>query len=216
MAINDLYHVQLIQTVLGKPDEELITNYFYNGVTIATTAISLAESFRDLDMLPNINAVQSHNIQNKSIKVFNLFSLTDFAEVEASGEGAQAGEMLPVFCGLSFSKKLDTRGVRPGRVNIPGVPEAVTNLGIITDATYISGVNTLIGVMVDDINKDADEIYDPVVIKRIKEEIEDDDGPTGRYSYRLPANLGEANFGHVMAILWKRQVAHAVQRGNGR
>lgn len=216
MAINDLYHVQLIQTVLGVAGEDIITNYFYNGVTLACSAPSLAAAFVEGDMLANINAVQSHNMQNKSVKVTNLFSLTDFAEVTAEGEGAQAGEMLPVFCGLTFTKKLDTRGVRPGRLNIPGVPEAVTNLGIVTDATFISGVNTLIGVMVDDINVDADEIYDPVVIKRIKYTLPAEGDKPERDVYRLPNSAEEADFGHIQAILWRRQVAHAVTRGNGR
>lgn len=216
MAINDLYHVQLFQRVLGRT-EPLVTNWFYNGVTLACTAESLANGFQQADgMLESINAIQSHNIQNESLKVLNLFSLTDFIEVNLDGEGAIGGEMLPEYCGISFTKKLDTRGVRPGRVNVMGVPEAVTNINIISDAGYIGFCDALATAMADDINIDVDEIYDPVVIKRIPYTLPATDRLPERTAYRLPTGSGEADFGHITAVLWSAKTSHVITRGNGR
>jgi len=215
MAINDLYHVQVIQTD-ENTNEDVITNWFYNGVALASAAESLYNGFTEAGgMLDLINAIQSRVLNNKLVRVLNLFSLTDFFEDAPGGQGALADDnMLPLFNGVSITKKVDTRGVRAGRVNIPGIIEAAQTAGLINDANYITDINALVNAMSADINIDADEIYDPVVIKRIKYTVPDSD--PARDAYRLPATSGEADYGHVTVAVANLRVAHMVSRGNGR
>lgn len=216
MAINDLYHVIFEQRVLGTT-EPILTNWFYQGVALACTAESLAGAFTaEGGMVDLINAVQAPAMQNVGLKVLNLFSLTDFYEQDVPGGGTVAGDMLPVFNNIVLVKKLDTRGVRPGRVSIPGVIEALQSAGVISDAGYISEINNLIEAMVEDITVDVDEIYDPVVIKRVPYTLPATETLPERTAYRLPTSAEEANFGHVNAVLFNRRVSHVVSRGNGR
>lgn len=215
MAIGDLFHLQLIQNEYLK-SEKLITNWFFAAVDILGNSQGLFEGFtKDNGMLELINAVQAANINNQSIKIVNLFSLTDFYEEAIEGTGAVASEMLPPFCGVSFTKKLDTRGVRPGRVNIPGVPEGWQVAGVISDTPGITALNALKNAMDNDVVEPLGAVFDPVVIKRIPYVL-DAGEPTERTAYRLPANAGEANYGHVVSALVNLRVAHINTRGNGR
>lgn len=216
MAINDLYHVILEQRQAGTI-EPLLTNWFYNGVALASAAESLFNGFTETDgMLDKINAVQTPDMQNVSLKVINLFSLTDFFEDAIAGAGTGGGAMLPPHDCITIIKKLDTRGVRPGRVSIPGIAEVWSNGGIVTDPDYITLVGGLMTAIAADVDLDADEIYDPVVIKRIKYHPLVEGVPAAHWAYRLPTSSGEADFGHVMACLWNRKISHVISRGNGR
>lgn len=212
MAINDVYQVTLNQ--LHTPTNERVTTvWFFNQVEILGGAAALFTAFTASGGIMDLmNDLQSTQIANESCKVSNLFSLTDFYEGALAGSGIYETEMLPLFCALNFSLKVDTRGVRPGSKRVPGIPNSAETDGLITLSTYVTAINALKAAMVADVGGGGTGVFDPIVVKRIYEPATEDK----KAYYRLPQGAEELNFGHITAALVNMQVSHQVSRGNGR
>lgn len=200
MAIGDLFQLTLNQHLTGTTIPH-VTNWTFAAVDVLGNAQGLFEGFtKEGGMLELINAVQSVSIINDSIRVINLFSLTDFYEADVEGTGSNAGsDILPMNCAIGFSLKLDTRGVRPGRKSISGIPEGAAVSGLITASDYIEDINALRAAMSEDVVEPLGAVFDPVVVKRIKYTV--GTGDDAHDAYRLPANAGEANYGHINSAL---------------
>lgn len=215
MAIGDLYELTFVQAD-SETLEPIITKWYYAAVDVLGNAQGLFEGWtKDNSLLERINNLQCQTVLNQSIRIINLFSLTDFYENTVEGEGLIASaESLPIHDVVNFTLKLDTRGVRPGSKRLSGIPESVQRQNLIRDGAYITDLNILANLMPDDVVEPLGAVFDPVVVKRIKYTV--GEGEEAHDAYRLPANAGEANYGHINAALVNLKVSHQVSRGNGR
>lgn len=216
MAVGDIYKVK-VTTKYTPTQEAFVNDFYYTATEVGGSAANLYDAFIDTDgMLDLLMFLMSGAFFVDSVEVENLFSLTDFyvGAPSVTGGGGTV-DSLPVHNAMSFTKKLDTKGVRPGGWRIAGLWEAVVSNGIISDSGYITGITAFRIAAANDIIGEGGINYDPIVVKRIAytvDEGEDDE----RQGYRLPANAGEANFGHITAVLVNLRVSHQVSRGNGR
>lgn len=216
MAIGDIYEATFVQNyTLG--GEETMNKFYFRAATAEATAQVLYDGMLETDsIVERINAIQGDNMKNNRLRVVNLFSLTDFYEDEVAGQGDGAAQMLPPHSAVNFTLKLNTRGVRPGSKRISGILEAAQENGFITDSSTIGALNSIATwlsgggwslIAMDD--------FEPVVVKRVPYTI-DGGLPTEREAARLPTNVGELNYGVVVAALVNLRVSHQVSRGNGR
>lgn len=215
MAINDLYKVK-VTTKYQPTQEPFINDFYYVGLDVGASAANLYDAFIDEDgVLETLMFLMSGAFEVDSVEVENLFSLTDFfVGAPAIVGGGGTVDSLPVHNAISFTKKVDTKGVRPGGWRVAGLWEAVVANGIITDSGYIAGITAFRLAASNDVIGAGDIAYDPIVVKRIKYTV--GEGDDAHDSYRLPATSGEANYGHITAVLVNLKVSHQVSRGNGR
>lgn len=207
MAVNDLYMATLHQTY-GAGGKACDTVWSYRAVDPFCTAEGLAENITEGDgILKLANDMQSSVIKNVSIRVVNLFSLVDFADIPLTGAGLGSADSAARFNALKYTLKLNTRGINPGRKSFRGVPDGVQEAGVITNATFLAQAELLRIEMGRTLGIALAGQYEPVVIGRIKMS-PDADHP--EEWYRLPASEGEANWGKVTAVLFNPRVGHQV------
>lgn len=173
-------------------------DFFYLVTDAGGTAEACYEAFiEDAAIMEAINAIQTDHVQNDFIRVLNLFSLTDFYEASVEGTGEYAVNTMPADDAINFTLKLNTRGVRPGHKRFSGLPVTYGNVGLVTDATYITKLNTLRTALHAPIGVDLTPMFTPVVVKRIVVPATEDHG---KY-YRLPNTVEELNYGTVVSVL---------------
>lgn len=213
MAINDVYELTHVQRHVAT-GELIQSKWYYNGVDLGASAEVLFDGWVAADgMLEAINLLQCDELENVTIRVINLFSLTDFYEDVPPATTFRAGEdCLPIHTALNISLKIDTRGVSPGSKRISGIPESAQVNGAIALGGYITEINALLALIPLNVGSGGVGEFDPIVVKRIRE----GNGTTVPYSYSLPTNVGETNFGHVVAAVANFRLSHQVSRGNGR
>jgi len=213
MAIGDILELTFNQrwAITGEP---MMVRLYYAIVDILGNANGLFNAWTAEDgIMELMNATQPDVVQNGSIRVVNLFSLTDFYEADVDGTGIVGGDALPPYCGTHYTLKLDTRGVRNGGICVPGIAEGSQVYGTITGSTPLAVVEALRLAFSEDVIEAGAGVYDPVVVKRVRLE-PDEEHPKVRY--RLPETTEELNYGHVNSALVNLKVAHRVTRGNGR
>lgn len=206
MALDDLFMIVHNQTYVGR---KLQNVYFYEAADPSLTAVDMGQAF-ELEVVPAILAVQGLVVKHVDLNVTNLGNLGDNSTEVLNYEG-QFGDVdcLPAFNAINYTLKPSNRVVRPGSKRICGVPESVQAYGIITDATYITALNALRVILGDPIINGG-EIFNPVVIKRVKEAVEDTD-PV-EYTYRLPT-IGETPvYSSISACLLNLNVSSQVSR----
>lgn len=211
MAINDLYQITVVQkqTATGEKFSNVFT---FRAVDATCSAAGLVEAMTNTgSVVDKMLAWQATAVSCDSLRVINLFSLTDFYEGSLVGSGLGAGEMLPAHNAVGYTLKLNTRGVSPGSKRFVGLSELAQVAGIITDATVLTALEALRVKLAQTITGDVSDNYEPVVVKRILME-PDEDHPAPWY--RLPANVGEANWGKVVSAVLNVRVRHQISRGN--
>lgn len=215
MAANDIYQVTVYER-FGTGGEKVSTNYWYLAEDTNGSALNLYNVFTDTDkILDGLLDLQGGQFQVDSVKVINLFSLTDFYEGQPGGSGTGGSvDELPIFNAINFTKKINTRGIRPGSLRVPGIWEAVQARGVISDSGYLTLVNSFRVALGNQLIGDADATYTPVVVGRIKYTV--GTGEDAHDAYRLPENQGEANYGVVTTVLVNTRISHQTSRGNGR
>lgn len=217
MAINEIYMAQLKQT-WGANGEPLLMNFFYRAKDANGTAQALHAAVGDASqVLGKVNALQSQHVKNVSIRVINLFSLTDFYEDGINGAGAVSGNAIPAQDTYSFSLKLNTRGVSPGRKSISGIPVDWIANGSVTNSTGIAAMAAMATQLAADITGgDPDAVFEPVVVKRIKTLVAATETRPAYYKYNLPTSIEDLDYGKVVAAITKTGVGSMDTRQNGR
>ena len=206
MALDDLYVLDLKQMFEGQD----IHNIFSYQRTDEGSAIDLNDAFVE-DMLPLINDMQHEDIINVSLNTINLGNLGDNGFLVLTGAGVLTGsDMLPLHDAVNFTLKPTNRAVRPGSKRFSGIPEIEQVGGTITQPTYITTLNALRVGLETNIAAEAENFYQPIVIKRVKYEVPDSD-PV-RYAYRFP-EIGETPVISTLAgVLLNTHVSHQVSR----
>jgi hypothetical protein len=208
MPLNTIY--QLIHNQ-SFGDEKLLNVYMFNHAVGSGNAGDLASDFLG-SIYPAVLDLQCVQIKSDNIEVINLGDLGDFTTLATTGDhGTREGEMLPVFNGIGYTFKLNTRAVRNGSKRIAGIPEVEQVDGTITNAGYITAIETLRNAFLNPITG-AGDTWQPVVVKRVRTAI------TGtvplKYRYRLPTDDSELVTGDVVAVLSNLKITHQVSRGN--
>ena len=202
-SILDLYQLVLTQTISGEVTQN--TFHYVAGEGDASAA-KLAEAFI-ATVLPKINAIQGSTwVVNTLVRVIHLFDLSDFYESALTGTGdtEQGGGNLPTHDAVNYTLRVNTRAIRPGKKRFGGLPMAGQQNGVFTGANYVGRLNTLRVQLGTNLTGSDTIVYQPVVVKRIREV----DAGTGAVTYRLPANAGEAVTGAVTTVLLNMNVSH--------
>lgn len=216
MAIGDIYQVIDNQT-WGAGGEKFSNVWFYRALDAACSAQDLQGAWGSTaGMLGLVAFCQTLKVQHVSVQVMNLFSLTDFFEGSVNLEGELPGQALPMHSALNFTLKLNTRGIRPGSKRISGLSEAGNEDGIMVGTTEVGNINALAAAMSVDIAGEGSAAYEHVVVKRIATEVAATEERPAHTEYSLPENVGELNYGRVVAALVNLHISHQTSRGNGR
>lgn len=209
MALNDIYQITLTQLYQSEP----IQNQLYYRAVYATKSASalLTEWWETFENL--FNDLQTDQITNHLARCINLGDLGDFHELSLTGAGASVGEdTMPLHDCINFTKRLDTRAVKPGSMRVSGIPTIYTTEGMIIGETYTGQVNALRAALDDNVTISAEtEEYAPIVVKRVPYVTSG-----GKDAYRLPESDLELVYGNVIAVLVNMKVSHQSTRGNGR
>jgi hypothetical protein len=189
----------------GKPQENV---FFFEHTAGVGNAEDLATDFA-ASYIPAINAIQCASNVNVGLDVVNMEDLGDFTSPVVTGAGAYAVQPLPPYAAVGYTMKVNTRAVRKGSKRFSGVPETVSEGGLITDGTYRTKVDDLRLILQQELVS-ADNTWLPVVIKRVKEAVAGTT-PT-QYTYRLPVNDAELVIGEVVVVLTTDILSHQVSR----
>ena len=201
MALADLYVLDFKQKFL----QQDIHNIFTFDRSGTGDAVDLCSAFVN-DLLTPINDIQNHAIENVSLRAYSLGNLADNAEVQIDGAGSDAaGDMLPLHDAINFTLKSTTRAVRPGSKRFSGIGEAYQVNGDITSAPYIALLETLRVALDSPITGDASNVYDMVIIKRVK--YNPDETDLTHFAYRFP-EIGETPVvGNLAAVLLNKHIS---------
>lgn len=217
MAVGDVYMLKDFQT---QESQQVLNVYFYHQSLFflpgtGGAAGALAQGWVD-QKLPSILAVQAPAVNHERVEVFNLFNPQDFYTVDVDETGErQAGDTLPQFVSFSTRFSIQDRRIKAGGKRISGVQENMQVAGVLNDAGVIADLadmdealrtSVLIGLVVQD------PVFNPVVVKRIKEENEE----TGKVTYRLPEFPGEALYSQIAGVLTSLVLGSMNTRKRGR
>jgi hypothetical protein len=214
MALADIMQLTFVQRY-GSGGEKLLTNWFFLKNLGATNAEQLYDEFTaDGAYVEKINQLQAQQIKNDSIRIINLGDPTDFYEAPVADGGNNGSACMPAYVALNFTKKLNTRAIRPGSVRIPGIDETYVANGVVNDATYIATIEDSRLAFSTALPFGGAASWQPIVVKRVKETTVV--GGVSINTYRLPETDEEAIVGLVTACIVNNHVSHQVSRGNGR
>lgn len=205
MALADVYQL-VVKAHLGSVNLENV--FFYNRTVGSGNAGVLAAQFLT-DIIPLITPLQNVGVIYDQITAFSLGDLSDFTNLVLANTGEVTGDSLPTSDALSYSLKLDTRAIRPGGKRISGIPESVQNDGQVTDATYITALNTLRDALNNALSPSG-STFVPVVVKRIKTLVSGTTPP--QYTYRLPGVGDTLTLGTVVQVLSSTILGSQVSR----
>lgn len=213
MATGDVYQIDLVQRY-GSAGEPMRNTFHYIGTGVTVNAEDVATAFQGTGgPLERLNDLQCNFIKNDTLRVINLFSLTDFFDVNLSGTGDNVGDPEPPFVAVNLTLKLNTRGIRPGSKRFAGLPEGAITNGVIVASGTITDLNELATALAAPLPYTLDEVANPIVVKRI---LVPADPPDHAAYYRLPTDSGELDYGEVVAVLVNLRASHQVSRGNSR
>lgn len=190
MSLFDVYEVTHVQSLF---EQEVNNVYFYQErsvfvTTYPTVSQLVAERFV-AQILPKVNAVQTADLKNVSIRVRNLFNAADSFELIISGTGsiASVNQTMPAFNAFGFTLAGDTAAVKPGAKRIAGVDEAFNQNGVFNGTAMQIGFFTAladtfkepltVGLIIQG------DVFYPVLVKRVRS------GTKGNYTYKLPTDL---------------------------
>lgn len=217
MAVNDVYEIIVTGTLLG---QDVVNTYFYeqqNAVIVIgiTIAQALLNEFGG-QVWPLITATQGSDYRGKTIRVNNLFDLSDSAEnaVADVGSWAGGGNIDSAFTAVAYVLSVVGRSVRQGHKRIGGITEDVSTDGVITSSTYITAANALAAGLAAPITNGAIipiNTWYPCVVKRVRS------GTKPDYKYRLPETLAEKVLQLIVDVtpnlILSSQVSRKIGRG---
>lgn len=197
MPAGDLYMMTFKQTY-GTGGKECHNVFSHLGETGSPTAAALAASF-ETELMPLINDIQTDTMKNVSLRVINLFSVTDFAEVILTGTGnayGAAAETLPQFNALGYTLRISRRDVNAGSKRFAGIAEGASDRGVVVGTDILAKIE-LLRIGLGETLASEGINYAPVVIKRIRMDPDEDHETVW---YRLPTSAEEADYGAVVAV----------------
>lgn len=206
MAIDDIYVIDYRESFNG---EDIHNTFTYEALG-EHTAFELGVAFGDAIVTDRLLPVQCSQIKAEGLKVYNLGNPGDLFEWVYTNEGGLDEEMLPLFNAVGYTLKSSKRGIRPGSKRFAGVPESVQVDGVITDAGYITALNSLRTALADELDDGEGNFYRPVIVKRVKYVVPDSD-PV-RYAYRFPETDLELDTATILAVLLNRDVTSQTSR----
>lgn len=213
MALSDVFMATFEQHVSGSA-EQLLNMFFYRKNTGLGTAQDLWETLTDDgNLIDLINNCQVTQVVNSNLKVINLGDLEDFYDVGVPNGGVLESEMLPIFNAMSFTLKLSTRAVKPGRKSFSGLGESFQANGVITFGDVLGNMEVLRIALAAVTGVTGGIDYQPVVIKRVLRAA-DETHPNPRYT--LPITDEELVVADVVAAVFSTRIKHQTSRGNGR
>lgn len=205
MALADIYLLKHFQTFQEQP---CLNIYQFEKIDGTGGAIDLADDFAEL-VLPAVNQIQSTNVENVRLDVGSLGNSSDFTEYNLIGGGALAAESLPAFNAVSFTFKPNDRAVRHGGKRYVGVPESVTLVNKIVEATYLGYMEALRLKLLNNI-VGAANTWRPVLVKRIRTTVSGTVPPKYRYAY--PKVGDPLTVAGILSVLVSDSVKHQVSR----
>jgi hypothetical protein len=210
MALADTYMLRDVQKF---ENEELMNVYFYQDVSLASSASELVTLFTDL-MLPDIRNIQTSQVEHVLIDAVNLGDNSNFHESKISVLGEITNSPLPAHDAVNFSLRINSRALRPGSKRFCGIAEEFTTGNFITNSGYIAVLETLRAQLHATLISGSTEVFVPVVVKRVKYLPPGASAPN--YAYRLPETDAEFVTGDIVEVLVNLRVSHQVSRNNGR
>lgn len=207
MAINDVFAVNsTITTQEGKP---FLNVYFYRQVTAGTSSliptVNLRQAWRinfvEVSSGERLLDLISVTASMTSLYTYNLFNPEDFNTQDYGAvtyAGERGGEPLPNSNAWGFRSNRTRRDIRRGfkRISPMAEPDVVGNEPL---PGLLPALIAFAGALGSDVSNTAEAgspLFEPVVVKRIKEV----DPITGAISYRLPNSPGETQVS--VADLW--------------
>lgn len=140
-------------------------------------------------VVPEIAGVLHANCIVSNIAVDNLFDASQIYDAPLTVAGSGTGEVLPQFNAVSFRTSRVRGDIRRGQKRFGPVAEGFSLDGILDPASLplLAPLATALGVQL--VSGDTGDIYEPVIVKRIRE-----GAAPGPYTYRLPTSSGEAEY----------------------
>jgi len=123
MAVGDVY--ELVHE-MHAGSKTMINRYHYRNVGVSGDADDLAQGFAT-DVLPAIQDFQSTVIQYDRLIVVNYDDLTDYTELDLTGNGGQStatGDNLPFFVAGKIQLLRTSRAIRHGAKRYVGLRES--------------------------------------------------------------------------------------------
>lgn len=212
MAIGDLYQLVHSYPVKG---EIFQNHYTYYGAEGSPSAIGLATQWR-ADILPVVCNLLTTDVLNHTLKVINLFSVTDFYTLTAVQAGNAGTTYATAKHAINFTLYPNRRDIKPGSKRYS--PLSATNWedGVATQAGFLTSVEAMRTALLEDVTTGGGTptVYNHVVVKRIAYTVPDSSPP--RTAWRLPANAEEADYGLMLTVAVNLQASTQDSRGNGR
>lgn len=185
-------------------DMKLFQNdYFYrlsviDGDADINVCYELATAFIS-DLLPTIRASTPTSWTFYEIRAKSLFNLADDFAAAISLAGTRptpaspGDQMLPSFAAVKITASTDNGLVKKGRKMFGGVFEGDQSFGLLLIASLPIWAQLAVAFAANVVYEafTVDLTWQPVVVQRIREEIE------GRVTYRLPTSQLEAVFGVI-------------------
>jgi len=208
MALADIYQLIHNQSYLGQAIQNV---YFYRREDAGSDHADLLDAWV-ADVMPSVMAIQDPKIITDTVVAKNLENFSDFGETIVDDPGTyDAGQILPIFNAIGYTLRSANRLVRPGSKRITGINESVQLDGIITEAAYITRMETL-RVALDTVIGTDPLFFTPIIVKRVKYEVPDSD-PV-RFAYRLPETDEELVLATLLGVTTSTHITHQVSRQN--
>lgn len=187
---NDIYQVTL--KAVDGAGRDIANVFFYlkqsDDVSPEIGATLLVSSF-DSDVVNALRGIFHEDVTFGEIEAINLFDDTELATTTSAYTGTITGEPTPSFTCLTFSTERIRRDIRRGFKRFGPTGESAIN-GNELDPSVATSVGIVEGALVDALDAGATtDDFVPIIVKRIRE----GDASSG-YTYRLPANQGEADW----------------------
>lgn len=208
MALTDIFQIVHDMTLFGR---NMVSVYHCERANSGEVSSNISDSFQN-SVLPALRALQSDDITNNELRIFNLGSPTDFGtHTLSAASGQRAGLNSPSFVAASVRFNTLNRDVRSGQKRFPGMLETDYDDGAISGGvlTLINDIGTaLVGNWLA--SSDSHHVANYVILKRA---CETEDPVTGKcLEYRLPETDGELVFYQPQSFLANPEVSSQVSR----
>lgn len=194
--------------------EDMQMAFYYRGSNALTSFPSLssvATAFIS-GVLPEINAVQTGDVANESLRLRMFNGDGSQLAVPLTGTGtrsAAVNDTLPPFVAVGYTLGGDNPAVRNGAKRVGGIAETDQIDGV-WGAGAFSTILTALGNELTAALTAGTELIVPIIVKRIAS------GIIPPFNYRLPENLLESVYSDIIEATWNTYATSQVSRKRGR
>jgi len=212
MAVNDVYSIKMRSGFAGSNGLQMFTYKVLSETTGATAPLVAAE-FR-ADVVPAILDILQEDQPVYNVRTVNLFDDVDWEDYNygTTPLGTRAGQALPSINVAGFESAKPSSSQDPARKRFGALSESdVQGNGLQDVSGYFAALNALAAQLGANLTDTAGNIYQPVVVKRIKYTT-----PGGKEAYRLPEGQFESVTFGAINWSWDNVVTSQVTRKPGR